>query len=572
MVPGARLVRKSDPSQRIKVSIYARRNPNRQAKALPALDQLNAALPGKRRYFTDAEFNEAFGADPADLQKIEAWAKANHLAVLEASVPKRRVLVEGTVGDVSKAFGVQLNDYEHPKGGDYRGREGEIYLPAEVHDVIEGVFGLDTRRVGRPRLRRAGAAPLPWDALGPARTPLSRANVANPWPGTFFPPEVAQLYDYPPDLDGSGENVAIFAFNGAPVGDPHGGYRLPALTAYFEKVLGGRAPSITDVVVHGPGNDPGPDTPQSANQGDATGEVMLDLCVVGSVAPAARVFMYFTTFTSQGWVDALQEAVSDNNAISVISISYGNPEDDPNGAWTQMGVKVVNTALEAAAAKGITVCCASGDDGSTDQDTDRRAHVDFPASSPNVLGVGGTRLTSSGGSKPSIAGERVWNDLLQGNGAGGGGISAVFTKPPYQNAVKVPPSANPPHRIGRGVPDVAAVADPETGVVIMHVDGRRLEPIGGTSAAAPLWAALVARLNQGLKARCGFLNTLLYTKFADGVLHDITEGDNGAYPAGPGWDACTGLGSPDGGRLLQALAGKTAAPAKRHAAARKGAS
>jgi kumamolisin len=568
-VSGARVLRKADPVQRIQVSIYARRNPNRHARALPSLDELNAALPGNRRYFTDAEFNEAYGADPADLKKIEAWARASNLKVIEASVPKRRVLVEGTIEDISKAFGVQLNEYEHPRTGRFRGREGELFVPAEVHDLIEGVFGLDTRQVGRSRRRRCGAAPIRWDSLKPAHTPLTRANVSNPWPGTFFPPEVATLYDYPPELDGSNENVAIFAFNGGSIGDPRGGYNLKSLKTYFEQVLGGRTPSITDVVVHGPGNDPGPDTQQSSNQGDATGEVMLDMCTVGALAPGAKLFMYFTVFTSQGWVDALHEAITDNNGISIISISYGNPEDDPNGAWSKMGVKVVNSALEAAAAKGITICCASGDDGSTDQASDGRAHVDFPASSPNVLGVGGTRLKSSGGSKPAIADESVWNDLLQGEGAGGGGISAVFTRPAYQNGAGVPPSANPPHLIGRGVPDVSAVADPQTGVVIMHVDGHHLEPIGGTSAAAPLWAALIARLNQGLKARCGFLNTILYTKLANGVLNDITEGNNGAYSASPGWDACTGVGTPDGRRLLQALTGKTARSARGPATVKK---
>jgi kumamolisin len=179
--------------------------------------------------------------------------------------------------------------------------------------------------------------------------------------------------------------------------------------------------------------------------------------------------------------------------------------------------------------------------------------VDFPASSPFVLGVGGTKLVAAGGAPPAIAAETVWNELMQDEGAGGGGISAVFTKPAYQINSKIPPSANPPHRIGRGVPDVAAVADPETGVVVMRVDGRQLEPIGGTSASTPLWAALIARLNQGLGANCGFLNPLLYNKCATGVLRDITSGNNGTYSATPGWDACTGLGSPDGQRLLHAL-------------------
>src|SRR5262249_13582775 len=157
------------------------------------------------------------------------------------------------------------------------------------------------------------------------------------------------------------------------------------------------------------------DTNASANQGDATGEVMLDMCVVGSVAPEANIFMYFTEFTSQGWVDALQTAIADDNDLSVISISYGNPEDDPRGAWTKMGVKVVNQAFQAAAARGITICCASGDDGSSDQ-VRSGAHVDFPASSPFVLAVGGTKLVDDGNG--AIAEETVWNESMLNEGAG----------------------------------------------------------------------------------------------------------------------------------------------------------
>jgi kumamolisin len=384
--------------------------------------------------------------------------------------------------------------------------------------------------------------------------------VSNPWPGTFFPPQVAALYDYPSNLTGKGQNVAIMSFNNVPVGSP-GGYSPSALKTYFTKVLGGSAPNLTNVTVMGPGNDPGPDTPGSDQQGDSTGEVMLDACVVGSVAPGANIFMYFTEFTTQGWVDALQEAIAGDNDISVISISYGNPEDDPQGAWTPAGVQTVNQAFQAAIAAGITICCASGDDGSSDQ-VASGAHVDFPASSPYVLGVGGTKLTASSLAPPAIRSEVVWNELAQSEGAGGGGISVLFTKPSWQDGVNVPPSANPPHQIGRGVPDVAADADPLSGVVVMRVDGKHLEPIGGTSAAAPLWASLIARLNEGLNTRCGFINPVLYTRFAQGVLNDITSGNNGAYAAGVGWDACTGLGTPNGTKLLSALS-TSAVAAKR---------
>jgi kumamolisin len=554
-VPDAKLLKKSDPKLQIKVSIYARQNPAAPGKSPSSLDDMSSKLPRDRRYLSDDEFNSTFGADPADLAKIAAFARASKLKVLDSSVPMRRVLVQGSIRDISKALGIELNDYEHPQTGRFRGRIGQIHVPAELSGVIQGVFGLDTRNVGRPRIRRGNFQLADIESLGLAgkKKGGAAAPPANPFPGAFFPTDVAQLYDYPAQFTGSGQNVAIFAFNGT-TPDPHGGYKLPALQNYFEKVLGGKTPAIKNVVVQGPGNDPGPDSQASSSNGDATGEVMLDMCVVGSVAPDANIFMYFTEFTSQGWVDALSKAITDNNNISVISISYGNPEDDPQGAWTAMGVQNVNLAVQAAGAKGITICVASGDDGSSDQ-VPTGAHVDFPASSPFVLGIGGTKLVASGNTPPAIQSETVWNETMRNEGAGGGGVSAVFTRPAYQNSVSVPASANPPHQIGRGVPDVAAVADPETGVVIMHIDGKHLEQIGGTSAAAPLWASLIARLNQGLSARCGFLNPLLYGKFSSGVLHDIKVGNNGAYAAHAGWDACTGLGSPDGIQLFNALSG-----------------
>ena len=568
-VPQAKLIKKSDPKLKIKVSIYARQNPAAPGKNKSSLDALSTSIPRDRKYLSDEEFNSTFGADPADLAKIAAWARTSKLKVLDSSVPMRRVLVQGSIRDISKAFGVELNDYQHPQTGRFRGRVGQIHVPADLSGVVQGVFGLDTRNVGHPRIRRGNFRPVDIETLGVASKKKGGAAspAANPFPGAFFPTEVAELYAYPTQFNGSGQNVAIFAFNGTSP-DPRGGYKLAALQNYFEKVLGGNTPTIKDVVVQGPGNDPGPDTTASSNRGDSTGEVMLDMCVVGSVAPDANIFMYFTEFTSQGWVDALNLAITDEIRISVISISYGNPEDDPEGAWTSMGVQNVNLAVQAAIAKGITICCASGDDGSSDGATNLTgAHVDFPASSPFVLGVGGTNLVATSTTPPAIQSETVWNEILQSEGATGGGVSDVFTKPTYQNSVNVPPSANPPHNIGRGVPDVAAVADPVTGVVVMHIDGKHLEQIGGTSASTPLWASLIARLNQGLNARCGFLNPLLYGKFSSGVLRDIKVGNNGAYLAGPGWDACTGLGSPNGDQLFQALSG---AGTQTHARAARG--
>lgn len=538
---GATTVGATDENERLKVSLYVRQNPASRLERARVTDELSREMPKRRRYPDAKQFEALFGASLQELRKVKDWAEKNGLKVLDTNAASRRVLIEGTVSQLNDAFGTTLTEFDHPTLGRFRGREGALHIDADVFGMLEGVFGLDNRRVGRSRRRRLDALPVSLGKTG--------KSTANPFPGTFFPPEVASLYGYPAPT-GSGQNVAVFAFNGAVDGDPHGGYDAGALNTYFTHVLGGAMPTLKNVVVQGPGNFPGPDSQASSQNGDSTGEVMLDLCVVGSVAPAANIFVYFTEFTSQGWVDALHQAITDSNNIAIISISYGNPEDDPQGAWTAMGVKVVDQAMQAAVAKGITICVSAGDDGSGDG-VPSGAHVDFPASSPWVLAVGGTKLKASGG---KITSEVVWNETRIGEGAGGGGVSVVFSKPTYQDATAIPVSADPPHRVGRGLPDVSAVADPETGVVIMHIDGKSLEAIGGTSASAPLWASLIARINQGIGARCGFLNPVLYAK-AGSSLRDITKGNIGSYSAKKGWDACTGFGAPGGAALMKALSG-----------------
>ncbi len=195
----------------------------------------------------------------------------------------------------------------------------------------------------------------------------------------------------------------------------------------------------------------------------------------------------------------------------------------------------------------VTVTVAAGDNGSTDGVTDGLQHVDFPASAPHALGCGGTSLKVDG---TAIASETVWNDGAA-LGAGGGGVSDVFPLPDYQASAHIPPSANPGGRVGRGVPDVCGDADPDTGYTV-RVDGQTM-PIGGTSAVAPLWAGLVALLNEALGHPVGYLQPFLYSAPATAGLRDIVSGSNGAYTAGRGWDPCTGLGSPDGSALLEAL-------------------
>src|SRR5215831_519610 len=543
--PGARRIADADQSKEITVTVYVRPNP--QAEQRPALDDYALALPGQRRQYTDAEIEQMYGASPADLDAVEKFATASKLKVLNRSVAKRSVLLQGTIADISRAFGVNLGVWEH-QDGKYRGRTGPISVPAELSNIVTGVFGLDNRRVGRSYYRKAH--PMAFDRASHALH-------------GYLPTEVARAYHFPPNLDGTGQCIAVLAFNGAimDTGDnAPGGFDPQVLRNYFTNVVHVNPPDIQTVVVHGPGNDPGDMT----RPDDSTGEILLDLQVVGSIAPGAKIVVYFTEFTEQGWVDALQTIVNDAvNRPSVISISYGNAEtqSDANNfqlrgsLWTREAIEEVNSAFQVAASRNITICCASGDDGSSDQVGDGLAHADFPASSPFVLGCGGTRLVI--GQNGTIQSETVWNDFnLSSGGAGGGGISDLFGVPSFQAGANIPPSVNPGHRIGRGVPDVAGLADYITGMIIADINGNvdRQHPTGGTSATAPLWAALIARLNQGVGARLGFVNPLLYTQFSTGVLRDITHGNNGRYRAGTGWNATTKLGSPDGMKLLQTFA------------------
>lgn len=509
-LPGAHEVSAARPDERLEVTVLVR---SRAPSGLPSIEELGARAPLERQHLTRKEFAAEYGADPADLELVEAFARANGLEVVGSSAARRSVVLSGTVAAMSQAFGTRLARYEHP-GGAYRGRTGPVHVPAELAPIVEGVFGLDDRPQARPHLRR--------------RRALGGTHAAG---RAYAPTEVARLYDFPAGLDGHGQCIGILEFGG--------GFRPAALRAYFAE-LGIPAPRVSAVSVDGARSRPG------ANADEDT-EVMLDIEVAGAVAPGARVVVYFSRFTERGWVDAIRTAVHDaRTGPSVISISWGYPEE----AWTAQARSAVDQALQEAAAMGVTVCCASGDDGSADQVDDGLAHVDFPASSPHILGCGGTRLEVA---RNAIAREVVWNEG-PGAGATGGGVSSTFPLPAWQRGVGVPRSANPGGGTGRGVPDVAGDADPATGYRI-RVDGGETV-VGGTSAVAPLWAGLIALLNQRLGRSIGYLNPLLYARLGKaGALRDVTSGSNGAYRAGPGWDACTGFGSPDGAKLLRALGG-----------------
>lgn len=502
-LPGARAVAPADPQERLQVSLHLRR---RNAAEFEAL--LRRITEGKPHQPLDrAGFAARFGAAPDDIARVEAFAQQAGLDVVRSDAARRTVVLAGTVQQFNQAFEVQLQRYEHAAGS-YRGRSGAIHLPQSLAGVVEAVLGLDDRPQARTHFRIAETGP---EAKG----------------GSFTPTQLATLYKFP-EGGGAGQCIALIELGG--------GYESSDLASYFSG-LGLSQPTVTAVSVDQAQNQPGGD-PNGAD-----GEVMLDIEVAGAIAPQARIAVYFAPNTDAGFLDAITTAIHDSqNQPSVISISWGGPES----SWTPQAMDSFDQAFQSAAALGITVCVAAGDGGSSDGVGDSGAHVDFPASSPHVLACGGTSLKAQGA---AIASEVVWNDGSQG-GATGGGVSGYFALPDWQSGLQVSASGGGATALAmRGVPDVAGDADPQTGYAV-RVDGTDTV-IGGTSAVAPLWAGLVARLNAIKGAPLGFLNTRLYQN--PKALNDISQGDNGAYAAAPGWDACTGLGTPDGAALAQAV-------------------
>ena len=510
----ARAVGRVPEDERLEVTVRVRRRAPLQSSAAFA-----AAVEtgGQRAYLSREEYAAQHGSDPADVAKVEAFARAHRLTVTGADAGRRSVFLSGTASDFSTAFGTLLEHYAHD-GGTYRGRTGSLSVPADLDGIVEGVFGLDNRPVAKPHFQV-------WQP--PPQTGIQAHAVQQ----SFTPTQLGKLYDFPVG-DGAGQCIAIIELGG--------GYRPADLKTYFGK-LGVPMPKVTTVGVDGGLNQPS--TPNSAD-----GEVMLDIEVAGALAPKAHIAVYFAPNTDKGFLDAITMAVHDaHNKPSVISISWGAAESN----WTQQSMLSYDQAFQAAAALGVTVCVAAGDNGSADAVSDGQSHVDFPASSPFVLGCGGTRVVAAAG---AITSETVWND--NPNSATGGGFSGFFNPPHYQDAVLAGLGTSVgtlPAKPGRGVPDVAGDADPVTGYAI-RVDGQEMV-IGGTSAVAPLWAGLVAVMNQKKGKPVGYLNPLLYAAPIAGsaALRDITAGNNGAWKARKGWDPCTGWGSPDGAKLLAAL-------------------
>jgi kumamolisin len=486
--------------------------------ALPVPGSRRRALAGARR-IGEADPDQAVAAtvvlrrgqagtsaDPSDVERVRRFAREGGLDVVAVNPPARSVRLRGGAAAMQAAFGVTLGTYE-VDGVRYRGREGAVFVPEDLDGVVTAVLGLDDRPQARAHYRIAGVAGAPAGRRNVVRPHAQAAGMA--------PTAVARAYGFPDGATGAGQTVALIELGG--------GYRQKDLRAYFA-AQGVPVPAIEWIGVDGATNAPG---------ADADVEVALDIEVAGAVAPGAKLVVYFAPNTTDGFYDAIAAAVHDRaRRPSVISISWGQAES----GWTESSLDAYDELFGDAATLGISVFAAAGDSGATDGAADGQPHVDFPASSPSVVGCGGTKLAG--------AAETVWNELVTGDGATGGGYSAHFPAPLFQIEAGVPGAR------GRGVPDVAGNADPLTGYQV-RVGGRDLV-IGGTSAVAPLWAALIALANSRNGRVAGAPHERLYA--APQAFRDITEGDNGRYAARAGWDACTGLGTPHGDLVIEALA------------------
>ncbi len=497
--------------QRIEISLYLKPRKRRPAGWI-ACGNARRDLKSKRKL-----------QHAGDIKQVRAFAREHQLDIVAVEPERRRIRLGGSAARMQAAFGVELARYREG-GKTFHACCGAPSLPRHLHGIVESVLGLDARPIAQPHF-------------------IVHPHAASASP--HLPNAVAALYGFPASATGAGQCIALIELGG--------GFNASDTRTAF-KAMGLTPPKIVAVPVDGGRNKPRPDD-------GANGEVALDIQVCGGVAPGAAIAVYFAANTDAGFVDAISHAVHDAaNKPSVVSISWGAVES----AWTQQALDSMNGALQDAAALGVSVFVASGDNLATDGVDDGHAHVDFPASSPWAIGCGGTVIDVA---NDAITSESVWNDGVSGDG---GGISDVFAVPNFQRDTKLPPSVNDGKQ-RRGVPDVAGNAAPDSGYRIVVAGENQV--IGGTSAVAPLWAGLAALVNERAAKPVGFFLSKLY---AHGTwLREITRGDNNrnggkiGYAAGAGWNACTGLGVPDGQALFAGLGGRSARPGKSRAGARR---
>jgi len=525
----------------ITFTFILRRRPG--ATKLAGLEEFSAKPAAVGNALSRDQFAATYGADADEMNQVKAFAETNGFHVLGSYPARRAVVVQGTVGDVNKAFAVKLGNYKGPLGK-YRSHGDAINIPTSIAGIVEAVTGLHER-------------PVPAKHFSTAR----RQNPADP-PNTkpLTPAQVAQLYNFPAG-DGSGQTIGLYEME---TGEGRAGYTKQDL-ANTMQAFGGelKVPSPIDVSVDG-----------ISNSGVSDGETGLDITVASAIAQGAKIAVYFTGPTPQNIIHAIQRMVHPapgDPDPTVISISYGwGPDDATSESFSENDYNQLDQLFQDAANLGITVLVSSGDSGALIA-SKTQAQTSYPASEPWVIACGGTTI---GNVNHGTFVEYVWNDTgAAGPGATGGGVSARFPVPPYQAGAKVP-KRNGTGTIGRGVPDIAGNASENSGY-LQVINGQRAQPVGGTSAVAPLYAGLIARINANLGYSVGFINSVLYslsaTAFRDicsppGPDNNSLDGVKG-YPATSGWNACTGLGSVNGTALQKGLLAAHTASQKIAAAA-----
>ena len=525
-----------DPAERITVTVVVRSRAGRGVLA-EALAGLAKLLPHERTRLPADEFERRYGAAPEDLAAVVAFATLHGLHVEEVSAARCTVELSGTLEQFGRAFGVGFRLFGHPIGP-YRLQDGPILIPRPLQGVIEDVIGLDDRPLLTPGV-----------AASPAAASSSSSGVEKL--AYTDPRAMAKYYGFPAGT-GAGQCAALVQFGG--------GYDPDDMEAYF-RLRGIACPEMALVEIMGQTNQPaspavmkscaaylgllgpgaaGPDDPAvyKANSGAfwATLECTMDLQVLGTVVPGAKLVTYLAPNTAQGKYNAFSKAIFDTgNNPSVINCSWGSCESQT----PQSSMISIDQLFQKAALKGVTICASAGDSGDGASACGGQPSGHFPASSPNALACGGSSVAQD------LSRETSWYEVISGFPmSGGGGYSQLFDLPDWQKSVVT-------GQTGRGFPDVVAKADIMTGYDVL-VGGLDL-PMGGTSAAAPLWAGLVALLNEALQRPVGYLTSLLYSGEFAAALRAVTQSGGGPCTPTPGWNPCTGLGAPVGTALLAAL-------------------
>ncbi|MGO9443511.1 MAG: lipase family protein [Thiobacillaceae bacterium] len=507
-VAGAKLIRRTDGGSIVDVTVVLQR---KEAIKPDDLQRHTLMRPHQRPIADNAAFARQYGASNESVDAVRSLATKYGLTVKNVDTLRRVIELSGAVANLERAFGAELHDFALGSRT-YRGRQGPLLLPPDLIPHVEAVLGLDNRPVAKPRLRPRSVQ------------------------AAYYPQVLAALYQFPPG-DGAGQTVVLIELGG--------NFGPQDLQTYFAASGLSQAPIVRSISITA-------DVPVPYGQDtDSDGEVMLDIEVVGALAPGATIVVYFTENSDQGFYQAVSRAVHDP-ATTAVSISWGSPEKD----WSPQSMDAWNSLGQSATLLNVPIFVAAGDHGCTDEQNtdsgyDGQRHVDFPGTcASGVASCGGTSLQVKDN---AIASEIVWNDV--DGWATGGGVSTHFQLPTWQSGISA--DGQTP-LLMRGVPDVAAVADPNTGINVRANGNDGVS--GGTSAVAPQWAALTARLSQSLGKKAGFFIPLLYGDAAASATNDIVSGNNGVYgvsgfSAQRGWDACTGLGSPNGNKLLSLLAG-----------------